>query len=106
MSNLAIVAPMPFAIAVPKVSFTCMSTTVLGAAPAMAKTSFWSANASLTIIGAVGKFRENELVPLLGNGGRRGYIDDERNTLLFRDLGNRGRMAGIEGANQELRTFA
>ena len=39
-------------------------------------------------------------------GGRRGDIDDERNALLLGDLGDRGGLAGIEGADQKLRAVA
>ena len=38
--------------------------------------------------------------------GDGGDIDDQRNALLLGDLGDRGGLAGIEGADQELRTFA
>jgi hypothetical protein len=41
---------------------------------------------------------------LLGDGRRGGDIDDQRDALLFGDLGDRGRVPGIEGANQKLRT--
>ena len=39
-------------------------------------------------------------------GGRRGDIDDERDALLLGDLGDRGGLAGVEGADQELRAVA
>ena len=61
MSNLGITAPMPFCIAVPKVSLTCMNTTDFGATPVASKTSFWLAKASPRIIGAVGKLRNTNL---------------------------------------------
>ena len=41
---------------------------------------------------------------MIGRG--RGDIDDERNAFLLGDLGDRGRLAGIEGADQELRSVA
>ena len=61
MLNFGITAPMPPFIAVPKVSLTCMNTTVFGAAPVAAKTSFWLAKASPRIIAAVGKLRNTNL---------------------------------------------
>ena len=53
-----------------------------------------------------GEIPEHELVALLGDGRRGGDIDDQRDTLLFGNLSNRGGVAGIESANQELRTVA
>ena len=53
-----------------------------------------------------GKIPEHEFVALLGDVGRGGNIDDERNALLLGDLGDRGRLTGIEGADQELRAVA
>ena len=47
--------------AVPKVSLTCMNTTVFGAVPPSSNTSFWLPNASPRIIGAVGKLRNTNL---------------------------------------------
>ena len=52
------------------------------------------------------KVPEHEFVALLGDVGRRSDIDDERHAFLFGDLGNRGGLAGIECADQELRAFA
>ena len=52
---------MPPCIALPKVSFSTRNTTVLGAAPAWAKTNFWLSKASLRIIGPVGKLRNTNL---------------------------------------------
>ena len=49
---------------------------------------------------------EHELVTLLGDRRRRGDIDDQRNAFLLGDLGDRRRLAGIEGADQELRAVA
>ena len=46
---------------------------------------------------------EHELVALLGDRRRRRDVDDERNALLLGHLGDRGALAGIEGADQELR---
>ena len=46
---------------------------------------------------------EHELVALLGDRRRRRDIDDERDALLLGHLGDRGALAGIEGADQELR---
>ena len=46
---------------------------------------------------------EHELVALLGDGGRRRYVDDERNAFLLGHLGNRRALAGVEGTDQELR---
>jgi hypothetical protein len=53
-----------------------------------------------------GEIPEHEFVALLGYGRRGGEIDDQRDAPLFGDLGDRGRVAGIEGADQELRTVA
>ena len=61
MLNFGIIAPMPFCIAVPKVSLTCMNTTVFGAMPLASNTSFWFWKASPRIIGAVGKLRNTNL---------------------------------------------
>src|SRR5262245_16422407 len=61
MLNFGITAPMPFCIAVPNVSLTCMNTTVLGATPDASNTSFWFWKASARIIGAVGKLRNTNL---------------------------------------------
>ena len=52
---------MPFCMAVPNVSFTCMKTTVFGAEPVASKISFWLVKASVRIIGAVGKLRNTNL---------------------------------------------
>ena len=52
---------MPFCMAVPKVSLTCMNATDLGAEPAASKSSFWLLKASPRIIGAVGKLRNTNL---------------------------------------------
>src|SRR6266513_693251 len=57
-------APMPFAMAWPKVSLTCMKTALRG-----------------------------------------GDVDDVRHAALLGDLGDRGRLAGVEGANQHVRAF-
>ena len=46
---------------------------------------------------------EHELVALLGDRRRGRDVDDERNALLLGDLRDRGGLAGIEGADQELR---
>jgi len=49
---------------------------------------------------------EHGLVALLGASRRSGDINDERNAFLLGDLGDRGGLAGIEGADQELCSFA
>ena len=48
---------------------------------------------------------EHELIALLGDSRRSGDIDDKRDALLFCNLGDRGRVAGIERADQELSTI-
>src|SRR4030095_17224155 len=52
------------------------------------------------------KVAKYELVALLGDLRRRSNIDDVGNTLLLGDLRDRRALAGIEGANQDLRTLA
>ena len=84
----------------------CMNTTVFGDAPAVGEDSFWLAKASPRIIGAGGEVAEHELVALLGDGGRAGDVDDQRNALLLGDLGDGGGLAGIEGADEKLRALA
>ena len=61
MLNFGMTPSMPFCMAVPKVSFTCMKATDLGAEPAASKISFWLLKASPRIIGAVGKLRNTNL---------------------------------------------
>src|SRR5262245_9572726 len=106
MSNFGITAPMPPFIAVPKVSFTCIKTAVFGAAPATSNNSFWLAKASPKNHARRREVAKHKLVALLGDlrGGRN--IDDVRNALLFRDLGDRSALARIESANQDLRPIA
>jgi len=49
------------------------------------------------------KISKNEFVALLSDWRRRGDVDDEGNALLLGDLRDRRGLAGIEGADQELR---
>ena len=85
----------------PKVSLTCRNTTDFGSLPPAAKTSFWLAKASREDHRRGREVAEHELVALLGDRRRRGDIDDERNALLLGDLGDRGALAGVEGAEQK-----
>ena len=97
---------MPFCIAVPKVSLTCMNTTDFGAAPEASKTSFWLTKASRQDHRRGREVAEHELVALLGDRRRGGDIDDERDALLLGHLGDRRALAGVEGADQQLRALA
>ena len=87
---------------VPKVSLTCMNTAVFGASPAIANTSFWLVELVAEQHLHRREIPEHELVALLGDVGRAGDIDDERNALLLGDLRDRRGLAGIEGADQKL----
>ena len=49
-----------------------------------------------------GEISEDEFVALLGDRGRRGDVDNERNAFLLGDLRDRRGLAGIEGADQKL----
>ena len=49
---------------------------------------------------------EHELVALLGDRRGGGDVDDEGDALLLGDLGDGGALAGIEGADQQLRALA
>ena len=82
--------PTPFCIALPKVSLTCMNTTVFGVMPDAANICFWFAKASPRIMRRGREIAEHELVALLGDrrGGRD--VDDEGNAPLFGDLRDRG----------------
>ena len=49
---------------------------------------------------------EHELVALLGDRRRGGDVDDVGNAFLLGDLGDRGALAGVEGADQKLSAVA
>ena len=83
-----------------------MNTAVFGAAPVASKISFWSTKASPRIIRRGREIAEDELVALLGDRRRGGDVDDEGDALLLGDLGDGGGLAGVEGADQQLRAVA
>ena len=96
---------MPPAIAVPKVSLTCMNTTVFGA-DAGGLEDFLLVGEGVVQDHRRGReVAEHELVALLGDrrGGRD--VDDERDALLLGDLRDRGALAGVERADQKLRAI-
>ncbi len=97
---------MPLDIAVPKVSLTCMNTTVFGACADRSKHFLLIDEGVAQDHARGGKIAEHEFVALLGDRRRGGDIDDERHALLLGDLRDRQRLAGIEGADQELRAVA
>ena len=53
-----------------------------------------------------GEVAEHELVALLGDGRGGGDVDDERDALLLGHLRNRRALAGIEGADEQLRALS
>ena len=83
-----------------------MKTTVFGAAPASGEDFLLVGEGVAQDHPGRREIPEYELVALLGDRRRRGDIDDERNAFLLGDLGDGGGLAGIEGADQELRAFA
>ena len=97
---------MPFCIDVPKVSLTCMNTTDFGAEPAGLEDLLLIGEGIAQDHRRGGEVAEHELVALLGDrrGGRD--VDDERDALLLGHLGNRRALAGVEGADEQLRALA
>ncbi len=106
MLNFGIIAPMPSFIAVPKVSLTCMNTTVFGAVPVDVEHFLLIGEGVAQDHRRGREVAEHELVALLGDRRGGGDVDDEGNALLLGHLRDRGALAGIEGADQELRAVA
>ena len=91
MLNFGIRKLMPFDIAVPNVSLTCMKTTVFGACADQAEDLLLIGEGVAQDHSRGGKIPEHEFVALLGDFRRGGDIDDERNAVLLGDLRDRQR---------------
>ena len=97
---------MPPFIAVPKVSLTCMNTTVFGAAPTLGEDLLLVDEGVAQDHAGGREVAEHELVALLGDRRGGGDVDDEGDALLLGDLGDGRALAGVEGADQQLRALA